>query len=58
MGLFRNSLWGEVEDSMAKSKKILQEIVEVMRASHYSIHTERAYRDWIRRYIKFVTIQV
>jgi hypothetical protein len=36
-----------------KKKKILEEIREVMRRKHYSIHTERTYCDWIRRFILF-----
>ena len=24
-----------------------------MRLRHYSIHTERTYRDWIKRYIRY-----
>ena len=26
---------------------------DLMRRHHYSIHTERAYRDWVRRYVRF-----
>jgi len=37
----------------AKKKKILEEIREVMRLKHYSIHTERACCDWIKRFIFF-----
>jgi hypothetical protein len=33
--------------------KLLDQVREVMRLKHYSIHTERCYCDWIRRYIKF-----
>ena len=33
--------------------KLLDQVREVMRLKHYSICTERAYCDWIRRYIKF-----
>jgi len=35
------------------SRKITEEIHEVMRLHHYSIHTERSYCDWIKRFIKF-----
>lgn len=34
-------------------KKILDEVRDVMRVLHYSIHTERIYCDWIRRFIFF-----
>jgi integrase len=33
--------------------KLLDQVREVMRLKHYSIRTERAYCDWIRRYIRF-----
>jgi site-specific recombinase XerD len=33
--------------------KLLDQVREVMRLKHYSIHTERSYCDWIRRYIHF-----
>ena len=33
--------------------KILDQIRQVLRLHHYSIHTERAYLDWIKRYIAF-----
>lgn len=40
---------------MDKQKKtnILDEVRRVMRVKHYSIHTERTYCDWIRRFILF-----
>ncbi len=33
--------------------KLLDQVREVMRLKHYSIRTERAYCDWMRRYLKF-----
>ena len=33
--------------------KLLDQIRNVLRLHHYSIHTERAYLDWIRRYVHF-----
>jgi hypothetical protein len=33
--------------------KLLDQVREVIRKKHYSIHTEQAYVDWIRRYILF-----
>lgn len=36
-----------------KKRKILDELSGFMRLNHYSIHTERAYCDWIKRYIRF-----
>jgi len=34
-------------------KKLLDQVREVIRVKHYSIRTEQAYIDWIRRYILF-----
>ena len=33
--------------------KLLDEMRDLMRRRHYSIHTERTYRDWVRRYVRF-----
>ena len=30
--------------------KVLDEMRNLMRRRHYSIHTERAYRDWVNRH--------
>ncbi len=44
--------------SIEKSKKnILDDVRDTLRRLHYSIHTERAYGDWIMRYIKFHHLQ-
>ena len=32
--------------------KLLDQVREVIRKKHYSIRTEQAYVDWIRRYLK------
>ena len=37
--------------------KLLDEFHNVMRRRHYSIHTERSYSDWIKRYIHFHKMQ-
>jgi len=34
-------------------KRLLDQVRQVLRLHHYSIRTERAYCDWIRRYVKF-----
>lgn len=34
-------------------KKLLAETRDMMRRLHYSIHTERAYCDWIARFVRF-----
>ena len=39
--------------STTKNQKILDEVRDVMRLNHYSIHTERAYSEWIKRFIQF-----
>jgi hypothetical protein len=33
--------------------KLLDPLREVMRGKHYSLHTEEAYGQWVRRYLKF-----
>lgn len=38
---------------MTRTPRLLDEVRDVMRIHHYSIHTERAYCDWIRRYVRF-----
>lgn len=37
--------------------KLLDELHNVMRRRHYSIHTERSYGDWIKRYVHYSQIQ-
>jgi integron integrase len=36
-----------------RPKKLLDRVRDVLRDKHYSIHTERTYVDWIKRYILF-----
>ena len=36
-----------------KKEKILDEVRRVLRLRHYSIHTERTYCEWIKRFILF-----
>jgi integron integrase len=36
-----------------KPKKLIDQVPDVMRRKHYSIRTERAYWDWIVRFIRF-----
>jgi len=33
--------------------RLLDDVRRVMRRNHYSIHTERAYCDWIKRFVRF-----
>ena len=39
--------------STQKDRKLMDGFRDVMRLRHYSIHTERSYCDWIKRYILF-----
>ena len=39
------------------STKLLDEMRNLMRRRHCSIHTERAYRDWVKRYVRFHNMQ-
>jgi site-specific recombinase XerD len=37
----------------ANKPKLLDQVRDVIRRKHFSLRTERAYTDWIRRYILF-----
>ena len=37
--------------------KLLDEVRETLRRRHYSIHTERSYCDWIKRFVVFHNMQ-
>ncbi len=39
--------------TQGSGKKLLAETRDMMRRLHYSIHTERAYCDWITRFVCF-----
>ncbi len=39
--------------STKKDEMLLDEVRDVMRLKHYSIHTERSYCDWIKRYVTY-----
>lgn len=39
--------------STQNDRKLLDKVHDVMRLHHYSIHTERTYCDWIKRYVYF-----
>ena len=39
--------------SREKNKSLLDQVCDVMRVKHYSIHTERAYCDWIKRFVQY-----
>ncbi len=38
-------------------QNLLSEMREVLRRMHYSIHTERSYCDWVKRFIQFHHLQ-
>lgn len=46
-----------ISNTETKDRKLLDEVRDVMRLHHYSIHTERSYCDWIKRYVKFHNMQ-
>lgn len=39
--------------STLKNKRLLDEVRDYMRLKHYSIHTERTYCEWIKRFVLF-----
>ena len=39
--------------SIKKEKRLIEEVCDFIRLKHYSIHTERTYGDWIKRYVTF-----
>ena len=41
--------------AVASSPKLLDRVRWRLRVRHYSIRTEQAYVDWIRRFILFIT---
>ena len=41
------------DPTRSQPPKLLQEIRAVLRLHHYSIHTERAYVEWVVRFIRF-----
>ena len=40
-------------EGQEEKPKLLEQVRNIMRLHHYSIHTERTYSDWIKRYIHF-----
>lgn len=40
-------------ESENRKPKLLEEVTRVLRLKHYSLRTEEAYRDWIKRFILF-----
>ena len=44
-------------ESQAPTPRLLDQVRSIMRLHHYSIHTERSYLDWIKRYVHFHHMQ-
>ena len=40
-------------EGQPESPRLLHQVRDVLRLHHYSIHTERSYVDWIKRYVEF-----
>jgi len=40
-------------NTQGQNPRILDQVWQVMRLHHYSLHTERSYLDWIKRFIQF-----
>ncbi|MCJ7550789.1 MAG: integron integrase [Anaerolineae bacterium] len=43
----------EQQSATTRPKELLDQVHDALRLKHYSIHTEEAYVNWIRRYILF-----
>ena len=41
------------DSSKSQQPKLLEQVRQVLRLHHYSIHTERSYVDWIVRFVRF-----
>ena len=41
------------ENSAGQPPKLLEQMRGLLRLHRYAIRTERAYCDWVRRYVKF-----
>ncbi|MBI4595551.1 MAG: phage integrase N-terminal SAM-like domain-containing protein [Candidatus Tectomicrobia bacterium] len=39
--------------SIRKNRMLLDEVRDYMGLHHYSIHTERTYCDWIKKFVQF-----
>src|SRR5438105_3957310 len=40
-------------ESQGQTPRLLEQVRSAMRLHHYSLHTERSYVDWIKRYVHF-----
>ena len=41
------------DSAKSQQPKLLDQVRQVLRLHHYSIHTERSYVDWIVRFVRF-----
>ena len=44
---------GNPEGQPSKPPKLMEQMRAVLRVQRYALRTERAYCDWVRRYVKF-----
>ena len=51
------SMEKQAADAGGRQELLLDQVRRVMRVQRYSIHSERSYVDWIRRYAKFHRMQ-
>jgi len=42
-----------MEVTMPPEKRLLDQVRDLLRVKHYSLRTEQAYVDWIKRFILF-----
>jgi hypothetical protein len=43
----------QAQNSEERAPKLLNQVRNLMRLQHYSIHTERSFVDWSRRFVRF-----
>jgi Phage integrase, N-terminal SAM-like domain len=41
------------DEAEERGPRLLEQVRNLMRLKHYSIHTERSYLDWIKRFVHF-----
>ena len=45
-------------ESQSPTPRLLDQVRSFMRLHHYSIHTQRTYLDWTKRYVQFHHMQI
>jgi integron integrase len=53
IGLFHGRVYNAALMEGQPKKRLLDEVRDLMRVRRYALRTERAYCDWIRRFVKF-----